>query len=83
MARDGWLCRVCLLNKEDNRDKYTSTGLSVHHIEPLREAYDRRLDDSNLITLCEACHESAEKGEIGRDILHQIARGEKSIPPGG
>lgn len=29
----------------------------VHHIEELKEAYEKRLDENNLISLCESCHQ--------------------------
>jgi len=76
MSRDGYLCRVCMTQDEETKNKYVTTGLSVHHIEPLHEDYELRLDDDNLITLCAACHERAEKGEISRELLHRLARGD-------
>lgn len=47
--------------------------LSVHHIEPLEQRPDLRDEDRNLITLCAACHESAEAGAIDRVVLHSLA----------
>ena len=47
------------------RDRDTS----VHHIVPLVEDYEKRLDDDNLITLCSRHHEMAEKGDIDRREL--------------
>lgn len=67
--RDFHLCRWCLHNKIIKK-----TGLSVHHIEPLSERYDLRLDDDNLITLCEICHPLAENGFINKSILHSLAQ---------
>lgn len=54
-------------------------GLSVHHIVPLSEDYERRLDAGNLITLCRFCHAKAEHGGILRARLFELA----SIPPRG
>ncbi|MGX7099584.1 HNH endonuclease [Globicatella sanguinis] len=39
------------------RGRVTRTRLYVHHIIPLKVDYSKRLDDSNLITLCYGCHE--------------------------
>lgn len=66
--RDFNLCRVCLA-----RGVLTYEGLSVHHIWPLETHYARRLDDSNLITLCEADHEAAERGIIQAAELERLA----------
>ena len=66
--RDLNLCRMSLYNGE-----ICYTGLSVHHIEPLTEAWDSRLGDDNLITLNEYYHELAEKGDISRTLLHELA----------
>lgn len=45
----------------------------MHHIIPLAEVWEKRLDNDNLILLCRAHHEKAEKGEVDRDTLHCIA----------
>ena len=47
--------------------------LQVHHIEPLEERFDLRLDDGNLVTLCSMHHRMAEDGDIPRDYLHDLA----------
>lgn len=54
--------------------RYNSRRLSAHHIIPLAEDYDRRLDDDNLITLCSYHHELAERGVIPRPLLLELAR---------
>lgn len=68
--RDNYLCRVCLL---ENRFEYHD--LSVHHIVPIIENYDLRLENDNLITLCSYHHKQAENGEITRDRLREIIKG--------
>lgn len=50
--RDNFLCLVCLENKEI-RNFHT-----VHHIEELKENWDKRLDEGNLISVCKKCHEN-------------------------
>lgn len=72
--RDNYLCSVC---KEENR--YNYSNLEVHHIVPLKEDFDKRLDDDNLITLCEEHHEKAERGEISRKYLQAIVK--EKVPP--
>lgn len=70
--RDNYLCQVCLLDKYNTNYKYTYRELEVHHIIPLEEDYNKRLDSDNLITLCRYHHELAEKGEISREELQEI-----------
>ena len=70
--RDNYLCQVCLLDKYNTNYKYTYKELEVHHIIPLEEDYNKRLDSDNLITLCRYHHELAEKGEISREELQEI-----------
>ncbi|MDE5584690.1 MAG: HNH endonuclease [Ruminococcus sp.] len=70
LKRDYYLCRVCL-----SENLLTSDGLSVHHIIPLKDNFNLRLDEDNLITLCTVHHELAEKSEIPADTLKKL------IPP--
>ena len=46
----------------------------MHHIVPVKVDYDLRLENENLITLCERHHQMAEAGEIPAKVLHQIAQ---------
>lgn len=75
VSRDYSMCRVCQDGKYGTYagSNYTSTGLSVHHIEPLEERYDMRLEDGNLITCCSFHHRMAEDGGISREYLHELA----------
>lgn len=59
-VRDMHMCRYCFIVNHRIR----TSPLSVHHIIPIEQAYDKRYADDNLITLCRECHELAEKGEI-------------------
>ena len=63
-----YLCAICLENNILNYNQ-----LEVHHIEPLCENYERRLDNYNLICLCKEHHRKAEKGEIDREYLYNLA----------
>lgn len=65
--RDLYLCRVCL-----EKGSLVWEGLEVHHIIPLAEDYERRLDEDNLITLCKHCHELAEANKIPRPYLQKL-----------
>jgi 5-methylcytosine-specific restriction endonuclease McrA len=47
------LCRVC-----------AGAGEMVHHVEPVDVAPHRRLDPTNLATLCNRCHAMAHAGAI-------------------
>ncbi|QHI73790.1 HNH endonuclease [Aminipila terrae] len=69
--RDKYLCQLAL---RENPPRYVYTNLEAHHIIPIEEDWDLRLDDDNLITLSEEYHEKAERGEIPRELLLKIAR---------
>ena len=70
--RDKGLCQVCIRKLYNTIKQYNYIDIEVHHIEPLREAYDLRLEDDNLISLCKYHHELAEKGEIHKNILKDM-----------
>lgn len=80
--RDKYLCQVCLRGLHGSDKRYTYQELEVHHIIPLSEDWDRRLDNDNLITLCKAHHEMAENETIGREELMEILREQKRPPQG-
>lgn len=67
--RDRYLCQVCITELYETLNELTYQDLEVHHIVPIEEDYDRRLDDDNLITLCSYHHKMAENGEISREFL--------------
>lgn len=71
--RDGYLCQVCIRKLYQTLRQYNYEQLEVHHIVPVKADYDLRLEDSNLITLCERHHSMAERGEIPAELLRQIA----------
>lgn len=62
------LCEVC-------RDKgvLTYDGLEVHHIDKLSANKDGLLDDYNLVCLCTKHHKEADRGEISKDYLRDLA----------
>lgn len=71
--RDFYLCRVCLRGDYNTINRLNSNRLSVHHIIPLKNDFGKRLDDDNLITLCDYHHELAEKGAIPAAFLRGLA----------
>lgn len=64
-----YLCEVC-------RDEgiYTYEGLEVHHIIKVRDDKSKLLDDYNLVCLCIEHHKKADRGEIDRDYLLELAK---------
>lgn len=75
VERDLSCCRMCLKSGLVN-----SNDLSVHHIVPLAVDFERRLDDSNAITLCRFHHEKAESGRISKQELLKLAAETPQIP---
>lgn len=72
--RQHYMCVCCAHNLEGTIETLNTEGLSVHHITPIEEDYDLRLDDENLITVCEVHHEMCEAGKIGRDVQRKLAK---------
>lgn len=70
--RDRYLCRVCETGKYGTEARYNYKELQVHHIIPIQEDYSKRLDSTNLITLCRLHHDMAERGKIPRKELQEI-----------
>lgn len=71
-----YLCSRCLDN-----NVYCFEQLEVHHIEPLEQNFARRLDNYNLICLCNACHREAEQGNISREYLFELAEKREKHSP--
>ena len=68
--RDRYLCQVCLRNLYNTLSFLTYKTVEVHHITPLCEDYDKRLDNDNLISLCSYHHKMADGGQIPREELY-------------
>lgn len=82
--RDKHLCQVCLRNKYHTQNQFNFTNIEVHHIVPIIEDWNKRLDDSYLISLCASHHKMAEDGEISREELLEIVEEQEkkyNIPP--
>ena len=70
--RDRYLCKVCEANLYNTIRQFNFDKLEVHHIVPINEDYNKRLDNDNLISLCNYHHKLAEAGAIPRDLLQEL-----------
>ena len=52
LFRDGYTCQCCGINST----KGHRIPLNVHHLDSYNWCVEKRIDDSNGITLCENCH---------------------------
>lgn len=68
IERDKGFCVVCRLGL-CGEDRDLIPAESVHHIVPLADDFERRLDNDDLISLCAYHHELAERGELPADEL--------------
>lgn len=73
-TRDGHMCQACLHELPGTIIKYNGRHLSVHHITPLKDDFEQRFDNDNLITLCRYHHEQAEQGTIPAKKLQEIIK---------
>lgn len=73
LRRDYHLCRICNAGGYGVFLPASDAELQVHHIEPLEEREDLRLEEDNLITLCSQHHRMADDGKIPRALLHALA----------
>ena len=74
-ARDNYLCVWC----KEKLGVINNTAIEVHHITKIKDAYDKRLDGDNLISLCRVHHEEAEKGLIDALELQELARKQEEL----
>lgn len=70
LQRDNYLCQECLKN-----DRLTIANI-VHHIEPLLDNWDKGLEEDNLESICESCHnkEHPEKGSRKKEVKQSKVR---------
>lgn len=64
-----YLCAICKLE-----GRYTYKDLEVHHIDKIKDKPDRLLDNYNLICLCVNHHKMADRGELKKERLFQLAK---------
>lgn len=72
--RANYLCEVC----RDN-GIYSFENLHVHHIESIRDAPEKYLENQNLISLCVHCHLKADRGETDKKYLKLLAEKRESV----
>lgn len=70
--RDLYLCQICIRELYNTATKYNTEELSVHHNIPINEDYNKRLDNSNLLTVCDYHHKMCDRGEIAREEVQKI-----------
>lgn len=73
LKRDNYSCQLC--NKtEDEHLEELGVGLSVHHINPIRnfENPNDANSNTNLITLCHSCHSFVHSNNNKEKILLKI-----------
>ena len=69
LERDMYLCQDCLAAKQRGERVRVRGAEVVHHIQPRELRPDLALELSNLISLCDACHNKRhpEKGGHGAE----------------
>lgn len=72
--RDNYMCQVCVRQLYGTDIQFNYYNTSVHHIQPLHSNYDLRLEDDNLICLCDKHHRMAECGKIPISVLKKIVQ---------
>lgn len=70
--RDLHLCQICIRKLYNPHKQYNYTDLEVHHAISLEKDFSKRLDNDNLLTICEHHHEMAERGDIPCKIIKAI-----------
>jgi predicted restriction endonuclease len=70
--RDNYLCQICIRGLHNTTLRVNTKEIQVHHIKPLRQHWQDRLDNDNLICLCTYHHEMAESGEISSNELMRM-----------
>ncbi len=76
--RDLYLCQICIRELYNTINKYNTEDLSVHHNIPINEDYNKRLDNNNLLTVCNYHHELCESGKIPREEVQTIINEQES-----
>lgn len=79
--RDNYLCQFCLRNFNGTKSRINNKNLSVHHAVPLKDDYELRLDDNNLITTCNVHHEMAESGMISLSDVKKVITEQQNKSP--
>lgn len=78
--RDNYLCQICIRNLYDTKKILNHENISVHHAEKLEENFEKRLENDNLLTVCEQHHKLCDKNIIPYDVVKRIIA-EQNHPP--
>ena len=74
--RDHYLCLCCQAGLRGTVNRYNDDsehgGVQVHHIIPIAEDDSLRLDETNLITVCQKHHKLCEIGIISRQKQKEL-----------
>lgn len=70
--RDHNLCQICIRERYHTIKILNHESLSVHHNVPLIEDYDKRLENGNLLTVCEYHHRLCDNGTILQREVQEI-----------
>ncbi len=69
------LCQVCI-----RLAGIVNTAKIAHHIVPVRDDFDKRLDDDNIIMICNDCHEKLHDRINNRTLtIDELIKQLKSI----
>lgn len=79
-ARDNYLCQICIRNLYNTKKLLNSENISVHHAEKIEQNYEKRLDNDNLLTVCEQHHKMCDNLEIPLSAVKRIIS-EQNTPP--
>ena len=72
--RDNYMCLCCKAMMKGTEKQYNTNDLSVHHIAPIEEDYEQRLEEENLITVCTVHHKMCEDGKISREKQRKLVK---------
>ena len=66
LKRDGYLCVWCRRYNRRDKDGLPVRATLVHHIVEVEDAPELALVDSNLVSLCDGCHNKAHPDRAAR-----------------
>lgn len=58
LQRDLGMCQDCLREYQRGERDNVRPATMVHHIRPIRECWEKRLELENLVSLCDKHHEA-------------------------
>ena len=81
LDRDHYICQDCLAAKQRGERIRPRTATTVHHIKPIKERPDLIYELSNLISLCDPCHNKRhpEKGMSEAHVPTPVPNGVRVI----